>query len=149
MASSSPGDRNYSSDSSKYTELLPRQILNTPPLYKPDCGVLPIHQPSVLTMNCSGALIPKYIVRYNPVRLKGKQTTIHFRISETVCLLQTDCTNHNSPFVSPANHDLSGYLITGTDSVLYSRFPSINILTPSAVWFICSSRLIAGTPSCF
>ena len=101
--------RNYSSSNSNYIELRLKQSLNTPPLYKPDCEALPIHRLSALTLNRSDASRPKYIVQYNPVHLKGKQTMIYFRTPETVYLLQTSYTNHNSPFFLPTNPELLSY----------------------------------------
>jgi hypothetical protein len=76
-------------------------------LYKPDREALPIHQLSSQAMNCNDALIPKYIARYNPVHPKEKQTMICHHTPETVCLFQIGCTNHNFPYISPENPDLS------------------------------------------
>lgn len=73
---------------------------------KPEYEARPIQHLTALTLNCNDALKPKCIVQYNPVHQKGKQPMMYFRTPETVCLLQTGCTNHNVPFFSPAETDL-------------------------------------------
>ena len=92
--------RNHSSGSSNYIELLLKQPLNTPPVYRPDRGARSIRHPLALTLNCNDASKPICIVQYNPVHLKGKQTMICFRTPETVFPLQIGCTSHNYPFFS-------------------------------------------------
>ena len=97
--------KNYSSSNSNYIELLLKQPLSMTPLYKSECGVRPIRHLLALTMNCNDASKPIYIVRYNPVHPKEKQTMIYFRTPETVCPLQIGYTNHNYPFYSPTTSD--------------------------------------------